>query len=153
MQTFFLSLSKLFFPFQCSVQKAETETFYDGDLQLLELQILWIVILMAWPHFQVIETDRKQGCQMAYFQTNNSNLGKFFRVLQWKMLVYFMSIWSILWSFGLFYGHLVYLLAIWYVLWLSGMFSTVLVRCTNKNLATLIGKTTKENTRCVENNF
>jgi hypothetical protein len=33
-----------------------------------------------------------QGCQMAYFQTKNPTLGKFWRVLQWKMLVYFMAI-------------------------------------------------------------
>jgi hypothetical protein len=57
-----------------------------------------------------------QGCQMACFQTKNSSLGKFWRDLQWKILVYFMygnlayftAIWyGILWPFGLFYGHLV----------------------------------------------
>jgi hypothetical protein len=45
---------------------------------------------------------------MVCFQTKDPNLGKFCRVLQWKMLVYFMAIWSILrlfviyilWSFG-----------------------------------------------------
>jgi hypothetical protein len=51
-----------------------------------------------------------QGCQMVYFQTKNSNLGKFWRVLQRKMLVYFMSM------FGLFYGHWKYVMAIWYIL-------------------------------------
>jgi hypothetical protein len=34
-------------------------------------------------------------------------LGAFWRVLQWKMLVYFMDIWSILRPFDIFYGHLV----------------------------------------------
>jgi hypothetical protein len=29
-----------------------------------------------------------QGCQMVCIQTKNPNLGKFWRVLQWKMLVY-----------------------------------------------------------------
>jgi hypothetical protein len=51
----------------------------------------------------------KRGCQMAYFQTKNSNLGKFYMVLQWKMLAYFMDTWSILctffccilWAFGI----------------------------------------------------
>jgi hypothetical protein len=59
---------------------------------------------------------------MVYFQTQNTNLGKFWRVLQWKLLVYFMAIWSILWPFGLFYGHfglfcgyLVYFSPFWYV--------------------------------------
>jgi hypothetical protein len=28
-----------------------------------------------------------QGCQMVYFQTKRTKLGKFWRVLQWKMLV------------------------------------------------------------------
>jgi hypothetical protein len=62
---------------------------------------------------------------MAYFQTKNPNLGKFWSDLQFKMLVYvihshlvyFMTIWYILWPFGLFCGHLVYFVAIWYILW------------------------------------
>jgi hypothetical protein len=33
-----------------------------------------------------------QGCQMACFQTKNPNLGKFWRGLYWKMLIYFMPI-------------------------------------------------------------
>jgi hypothetical protein len=33
-----------------------------------------------------------QGCQMAHFQTKSTNLGKFWRVLQWTMLVYFIAI-------------------------------------------------------------
>jgi hypothetical protein len=59
---------------------------------------------------------------MVYFQTKNPNLGKFWRVLQWKMLVYFMTIWSILLPFGLFYCHLVYFIAIRYILWLFIIF-------------------------------
>jgi hypothetical protein len=35
------------------------------------------------------------GCQMVCFQTKNTNLGTFWRVLRWKMLVYIMAIWSI----------------------------------------------------------
>jgi hypothetical protein len=45
---------------------------------------------------------------MVCFQTKNPNLGKFWTVLQWKMIVYFMDTWSILRSFDVFYGHLVY---------------------------------------------
>jgi hypothetical protein len=37
-----------------------------------------------------------QGCQLANFQTKNTKLGKFWRVLQWKALAYFIAIWSIL---------------------------------------------------------
>jgi hypothetical protein len=67
-----------------------------------------------------LKSQSKQGCQMVYFQTKNHNLGKFWRVLQWKMLVYFVpfvfvAIWHILWPFGIYYGHLAYLLAIWHM--------------------------------------
>jgi hypothetical protein len=41
-----------------------------------------------------------QGCQMVFFQTKNPNLGKFWRALEWKKLVYSMSIWTILGPFG-----------------------------------------------------
>jgi hypothetical protein len=37
-----------------------------------------------------------QGCQMVSFQTKNLNLGKFWRVLDEKMLIYFRAIWNIL---------------------------------------------------------
>jgi hypothetical protein len=37
-------------------------------------------------------------------------------------LVYFMDIWYILWTFGIFYGHLVYFMDIWYILWTFGIF-------------------------------
>jgi hypothetical protein len=49
---------------------------------------------------------------MAYFETKNNNLGKFWRELQSKMLLYFMDSWSTLRSFGLFCGNLVYFVAI-----------------------------------------
>jgi hypothetical protein len=70
---------------------------------------------------------------MVCFQTKNPNLGKFWRVLHWKMLVYifyghfvhFTVFWYILWSFGIVCGHLVNFFPFWYV-W------------TKKNLATLI---------------
>jgi hypothetical protein len=53
---------------------------------------------------------------MVYFQTKNTNSGKFWRVLQWKMLaylsygnfVYFTIIWSILRTFGTFCGNFAY---------------------------------------------
>jgi hypothetical protein len=60
-----------------------------------------------------------QGCQMVYFQTKNPSLGKFWRVLQWKM------------GTGIFYGQFVnfpviwymYLMALWYILWSFGIFT------------------------------
>jgi hypothetical protein len=67
---------------------------------------------------------------MSYFQTKNSNLGKFGRVLQWKILVKFMTIWSYLRPFGIFRGNLVNFIVIWYIF-------PILVCCTKKNLATV----------------
>jgi hypothetical protein len=58
----------------------------------------------------------KQGCQMVYFQTKNPNLGRFWRALYWKMTIYFMAIWNISWTFGIFYDHLVHFVFIWYIL-------------------------------------
>jgi hypothetical protein len=52
---------------------------------------------------------------MVCFQTKNSNLGKFWRVLQWKILVYFIIIWSFLRPLEIFYGHLVYFVVNWYI--------------------------------------
>jgi hypothetical protein len=36
--------------------------------------------------------------------------------------IYFMDIWYILWSFGIFYGHLVNFMVIWYILYTFGKF-------------------------------
>jgi hypothetical protein len=56
-----------------------------------------------------------QGCQMVCFQTKNRNLGKFWMVLLWKILLYFVTTWSILQPLEIFYGHLVYFVVIWYI--------------------------------------
>jgi hypothetical protein len=52
---------------------------------------------------------------MLKLQTKIPNLGKVWRVLQWKMLVYEIAIWSILWPFGTFYGNLAYFSPFGYV--------------------------------------
>jgi hypothetical protein len=57
------------------------------------------------------------------FLNRNPNLGKFWRVLQWKMLLYFKAVWYI-------YCYLVYFTVVWYI-------SSLLVRFTKTNLATL----------------
>jgi hypothetical protein len=64
---------------------------------------------------------------MVCFQTEK-NLGKFWRVLQWKMMVNFMTLgpfYGDLWTFGKVRGNLVFI------------FFPVLVFCTKKYLATL----------------
>jgi hypothetical protein len=52
---------------------------------------------------------------MVCFQTKNPNLGKFCGVSLWKISLYFLTIWSILWLLEIFYGHLVYFVVIWYI--------------------------------------
>jgi hypothetical protein len=59
--------------------------------------------------------EGSQGCQMGYFYAKNPNLGKFWRALEWKMFVYLMFIWNILWPFGIFYGHFGNVVIIWYI--------------------------------------
>jgi hypothetical protein len=64
------------------------------------------------------------------FKPKIPNSGKFWRALQWKMLIYFTAFWYILWPFGLFYGFWVNFVVIWYI------FSDL--ECfAKKNLATL----------------
>jgi hypothetical protein len=60
-------------------------------------------------------------CQMVRFQTKNPNLGKFARVLQWKMMVYSMDTRSILRSLVIFYWHLVKFVEIWFILYRCGI--------------------------------
>jgi hypothetical protein len=48
------------------------------------------------------------------FHNKTPNLGQFWRVLDWKILVYFTTIGNILWPLGIFCGHLVYFLPFWY---------------------------------------
>jgi hypothetical protein len=42
-------------------------------------------------------------------------------------MVYFVVFWYILWSFGIFCGHLVYFVVIWYILLSFGIYFTVWV--------------------------
>jgi hypothetical protein len=70
----------------------------------------------------------EQGCQIACFQAKNPNLGKFWRVFQWKMLVHK--------SYGylvyFMYGQLIYFVAIWYILCLFGILFPFLVHYMKK---------------------
>jgi hypothetical protein len=69
----------------------------------------------ASPKRRLHNCTKLQDCQMVCFQTQNPNLGKFWRILQCKRMVYFMDSRSILWSFVIFYGHLVKFVVIWYI--------------------------------------
>jgi hypothetical protein len=61
---------------------------------------------------------QEQGCQMVCLQTKNSNLGKFWMALEWKMLAEFMNIWNSFRPFGILCGPIV---VIWYIFLSFGM--------------------------------
>jgi hypothetical protein len=57
-------------------------------------------------HVQVLSQDQaalQPGLPNGTFSNQKYLLGKFWRVLQWKMLVHFMAIWSISPLFGIFF--------------------------------------------------
>jgi hypothetical protein len=47
--------------------------------------------------------------------------------------------WYIFMTFCILLGHFVYFMTFWYIVWSLGIFFPVLVCCTKKNLATLVG--------------
>jgi hypothetical protein len=67
-------------------------------------------------------------CRVAMFSNQKSNLGKFWRALQWKMLDQMSIICTILRPFDRLRGHLVFY---------CNSFFPVLENCNQKNLATL----------------
>jgi hypothetical protein len=84
---------------------------------------------------------------MIYFQTKNPNSGKFWRALDYKLLIYFIAIWYILWTFGMFYVHLVHLCQSGTVIWFG-------YPVPRKNLATLArSRSAKVHTSVTLNTF
>jgi hypothetical protein len=71
-----------------------------------------------------------QGCQMVKLHTRIPNLGIFWMALEWKLLVYYITIWY-------FSGRWLNFASIWYSLWSNGIGIFARFRCTKKNLATL----------------
>jgi hypothetical protein len=57
---------------------------------------------------------------MAYFQSKNPNLGKFWRALQWNMLVYLMAS-LYFYQICIVCGHLVDYMVVWYIFPRFGM--------------------------------
>jgi hypothetical protein len=74
---------------------------------------------------------------MVYFQTKIPILGKFWKVLKWKLLVYFIALWFVLQPFGIYYCCLVYFIVVWYIFGSFGIFSLFWCIVKTKNLATL----------------
>jgi hypothetical protein len=62
-----------------------------------------------------VTTASKQGCQMVYFRTKNSNLGKFWRTSACQMLIHFLAVWNILRTFGTCYDYFIHFVFIWYI--------------------------------------
>jgi hypothetical protein len=58
---------------------------------------------------------------MAHFQTKHPTLSKFWRILRWKMLTFYVGIWNIFLSFGIFYGNWVHFVVIWNIITRFGM--------------------------------
>jgi hypothetical protein len=79
------------------------------------LIFVYFFICFRFLFFTLLPRHPKQGCQMVYFQNQNPNLSKFWRVLDWKNLIYFWAIWNILRTFGIFYGLLGCFMTIWYI--------------------------------------
>jgi hypothetical protein len=79
---------------------------------------------------------------MVSFQTENPNLGKFWRALNWKVLIYIMAIWNILHTFGIFNDTLVHFMFIWYI------FSGLGIMYQEKS-----GNPAKESQRSLEHTF
>jgi hypothetical protein len=79
---------------------------------------------------EIVRLAPDQGYQMVYFQTKNPILSKFWRALEWKILVYYLAIWNM------------YFTSIWYILWPFDnivvirykfhIFFTALVHCVKK---------------------
>jgi hypothetical protein len=42
-------------------------------------------------------------------------LGEVWRALYWKLLIYFIALWKILWAFGILHDHSAHFLLIWYI--------------------------------------
>jgi hypothetical protein len=75
-----VGLSEDLFVFQLRIVFNKTEKGFAEFSYAIMMSIQGFVVVLY-----------KQGCRMAYFQTKNYNLGKFWRDLKWKMLVYVMA--------------------------------------------------------------
>jgi hypothetical protein len=107
----------IFFPFGYVVPRKIWQPWYTGCTHQLwqrdaERQLGCDVGQRVTAKENIRSVD--QGCQMVSFQTKNPNLGKFWRALDWKMLIYFTAIWNILQIFGIFYDHLAHFFRFWY---------------------------------------
>jgi hypothetical protein len=79
-------------------------TFWAIFSQTLLVTLIWILRQTMCSILSLLRKPKNKvsaGLPDIYFQTKITNLGKFWRVLQWKTLVYFVAICYI-------YGHLVY---------------------------------------------
>jgi hypothetical protein len=90
---------KVFFPVWYCCYRFSGCIMYAGE------HIFNVYLYYHYQHFFTLSTGHlNQGCQMVCFQTKNPNLGKFWRVLDWKMFI------------CIFYGHWEYFMEIWEIL-------------------------------------
>jgi hypothetical protein len=69
-----------------SNQKSQFGKILEG--RFWYIMAIWYILLLLGTFYSHLI----QGCLMVYVQTQNPNLGKFWRVLRWKMLVHLMVI-------------------------------------------------------------
>jgi hypothetical protein len=79
---------------------------------------------------------------MVCFQTETPNLGKFLRALDWKVLIYFMAVCHILWTFGNFFDKSVHFVLIWEIF--SGFGITYQEKSGNPGVGTQIDARVRE---------
>jgi hypothetical protein len=101
-------------------KKSHLQDTTSNSHELNKTRITWTCIFCLfacfhWNFFSIFFPPWLNGVHLGsrvarwfmHFQTKNPTLGKFWRALECKMLVYFMPIWNILRPVGIVYVHLV----------------------------------------------
>jgi hypothetical protein len=99
----------------CNLKSTKSPEFSNQrvlrNLTCLLLTATWSNWLLTIPFHLGFRVARSY----TYFHTKNPNLGKFLRVLHWKMLIYFTDIWYIYLPFCIFCGKFGKFFPFWYV--------------------------------------
>jgi hypothetical protein len=91
-------------------QVTNAQTMHENSLLMVYNSV--VSYLIDFRQNSKVASCTYSDCQMVYFQTKNRNLGKFWRTLQWKMLIYIMDFWSSFRPFDTVYGNFAYLVVI-----------------------------------------
>jgi hypothetical protein len=85
---YFRRIGKNFSPKLKTLRKELCKLWFwvKATFNILSTERLWNQDTVSWNVYW------RQGCQMVHFQTQNPNLGKIWRAMEWKLLLYFMTI-------------------------------------------------------------